>query len=316
MAEFANQTFGVFNAGYMGKNVYLDYVQEVYKRKAYLKPGINANGALSINADGSALTYWTLPTNGVSSYQNLGGLHTANANQIKGLKAKTVSITKGELIDCLIPAAAKLAGAATVESIYAQNVIKAVNNINERFVAVAEAFCREIDGTRRCAALSANATYGVTAIDADTSYDSSDKLAYSAADVVGSITKLKAAFNKKNKISGYKATSLFVSSDVYADMQAKNLLIYKPISLEGGDQVDVYNFLGMDVTECPEMSTFKVVMVHRDGVFGAANLNFVVENENDPSVPGGVSIKGEMGHEEGRVELGEDFDGYLIVGLK
>ena len=315
MAEFATNSWGVFAAGYQGKNIWLDYVQEVYKKKSYLKPGINSNGALSINVDGSALTYYVLPTHGVQ-YGDLGGLHTAASGQVKGLSAKTVSIVKGEIIDALIPAAAKLAGAATVEAIFAQNVVKAVNNINERFVETIEKCAREIDTAGLCGALAANTTYGISAISADTSYTAANKLTYSAQDVVGSITKLKAAFNKKNAQNGFKATSLFVSSDVYADMQAKNLLIFKPIMLEGGDQVEVYNFLGMDVTEVPEMADFKVVMIHRDGVFSGANLDFVVENENDPSVPGGVSIKGEMGHAEGPTQMGPDFAGYLIVGIK
>jgi len=296
---FADQTFGVFNAGYMGKNVYLEYVQEVYKKKSYLKPGINANGALSINVDGSALTYWTLPTNGVTTGY-LGNLHTASAGQIKGLKAKTVTIDTGEIIDALIPAAAKLAGASAVEGIYVQNVIKAVNNINVAFVAAAETGAKEIDAAGK--------------VTGDTGFGTA--LAYDAADVIGSITKAKAAFNKKNAVSGYKPTSLFVSSDVYADMQAKNLLIFKPISLEDGSQVEVYNFLGMDVTECPEMATYKMIIANKDGLFGAANLNFVVENENDPAVPAGVSIKGEMGHAEGLTDLGDDFAGCLVVGLK
>lgn len=293
---FIDQTFGVFHQGYMGKNVYLEYVQEVYKKKAYLKPGINANGALSISVDGGALTYWTLPSNGVTTGY-LGGLHTAAEGQIKGLKAKTVTIDQGEIIDCLIPAAAKLAGAAAVESIYVQNVIKAVNNINVAFVGALGTAAKDIDSTGK--------------VSSDTGYDASKKLEFDPEKPVESITALKAAFNKYNKVSGFKPTSLFVSSEVYALLQAKNLLIFKPISL-GEDQVEVYNFLGMDVTECPELEK-AVVMVHRDGVFGAANLNFVIENEMDPSVPGGVSIKGEMGHAEGKVEMGEDFAGCLIL---
>ena len=290
MAVVNAQTTGFQSNAYQGKQVWLDYVQEIYNKKAYFKPGRNSNGSISVTADGQALTYWVLPAHGVTTGA-LGGLHTPEAGQIRGLKAKKIEMLQGEIIDVLIPAAAKLAGSNTVEMIFAENAVVAANRINEAFVSAVETGAKAIDAAGK---VTGDSGFGTA-------------LAYDATKPFESITALKAAFNKKNAKFAYKATSMLVSSTVYADLQAKNLLIYKSI---GGDEV--YTFLGLDVTEVPEL-TCDVVMFHRDGVYGAQNLNFIVENENDPAVPSGLSIKGEIGHAEGITDMGEAFTGCLVV---
>ena len=290
MAVVNAQTTGFQSNAYQGKQVWLDYVQEIYNKKAYFKPGRNSNGSISVIADGQALTYWVLPAHGVTTGA-LGGLHTPEAGQIRGLKAKKIEMLQGEIIDVLIPAAAKLAGSNTVEMIFAENAVVAANRINESFVSAVETGAKAIDASGK---VTGDSGFGTA-------------LEYDPTKPLESITALKAAFNKKNAKFAYKATSMLVSSTVYADLQAKNLLIYKSI---GGDEV--YTFLGLDVTEVPEL-TCDVVMFHRDGVYGAQNLNFIVENENDPAVPSGLSIKGEIGHAEGITDMGEAFTGCLVV---
>lgn len=258
--------------GYNGRQEWLSYVQEIFKRKSYLKPGVNANSSLSISIDGQSLVYWTLPTEGVTT-GDLGKIHSVDktdaAGQVRGLRATKIDIMKGEILDVLVPAAAKMTGAGTVEMLFAQNVIKAANNINEAWAKAVVAGAKYIKK-------------------ADNSFVAvgTDAYKYDEAKPFESIVALKAAFNTANAKYGFKPTSMLVSSKVYADLQAKNLLIYKSI----GD-VEVYSFLDMDVTECQDL-TCDVVMYHRDGTYGASNLNFIVENENSDLVPGGVAIRG------------------------
>lgn len=247
--------------GYNGKQVWLNYVQEIFQKKVFAKPGINTNGSLSIAVDGQSFVYWTLPADGVKKDSELGKVHATNAGDVRGLRATKVDIMKGEIIDVLIPAAAKLSGAGTVEMLFAQNAVKAANNINECFVAAVEAGAKFIK--------KADNTFAAVGTDAY-KYDETKPLE--------SIVALKAGFNKANAAFGYKPTSLLVSSKVYGDLQAKNLLIYKSL---GG--TEIYSFLDMDVTECQDL-TCDVVMYHRDGVYAAGNLNFIVENANDPAV--------------------------------
>ena len=296
-----------FANGYHGKQVWMDYTAPILNAKLYMKKGINCNANLSVSVDGASLTYWTQVDAGVKT-DDLGQLHTAAAGQIKGLKPRTVHITKGEIIDILIPAANMLAPNVG-ETYYAQAIMSAANRINESFVKRVEAGSATIDAAGKVGAVTVNSGLGILAVAADSGYSDATSLKYDSTKPFESIAALMAAFKKRNADSAFRPTSLLVSSAVYADLLVKNLLIFKSI---GGEEV--YTFLGMDVTEVPEL-TVPVIMFHRDAVFGAANLNFVVENAMDPSVPGGLSIKGELGHEEGVSDFGESFKGRLILKL-
>ena len=141
-----------------------------------------------------------------------------------------------------------------------QETIKAANNINENYI-----------------------TTLVAAANASTSVQ------YDSTDPYGSLLKLRADFVTTNKAFNIKPTACFTSSDVYAALLAKNVIIFK-------DGTEWGNLLGFDVIECPDLAAGTAVMLNAVGMIAAQNVNTLVVTDATPAgYPGGTLVAGEIG---------------------
>lgn len=232
--------------------------------KLYTVPGVTTNPDVSVTAAGEAMYYYTHSDESVATGHKLGAQLTYAST---GVEKHTIPLEEGVAISDVIPAVNyQTVSADVVADKVVQETLKAANRINEDFITKLEAAGEA----------------------ATTTYDSTDPY--------GTLLKLRAEFVKANKEEAMKPTAVFVDSELYSSLLAKNVIIFKD-GRQWGD------LMGFQVIECPDLTTH-VVMLNAKAMAAAQNINNLFVVDGTPAgYPGGTIIAGEIGFANVKAEL-------------